>query len=703
MTTIFTKYTYGEKSGRLGLIEHKIDTHAWYAVTNINYDALGRVRFKKVGGLAEVQNYTYNVNGQLIGINLAQLNDTAIINDSMTYWSEICYATGFDSARFDGMITGYKWRSASSKVSAYGYNFDKSKRMISADYNDYSFANRKNQWNHVNRDFSVANLSYDASGNILSMSQRGYDNSMLPATIDSLIYTYDDGNKLTKVVDYGVASPIRDFDNGNTADNTDYGYDADGNLMFDLNKGIDSIVYNHLGLTTKVLNATGESIENTFDGSGKLLRKVVSENGSTVIYRYFGPYVYRNDSLQYVMHGEGRVRWYPDSVEYDFFVKDHLGNVRTVVNSQVTYDTTGYFAGWELISASVEESFFDYIGEIRDLKPLGSPNDLMSGWLDGSDPSKQIGAAIMLHGMAGDQFTVGMYGFYEDTSTANMNTYALPSQMFNSLLGVLTGSVVQGTEGGDNIQIVNNLMTPQNYDLYETLKQQVTDPNYPRAYLNYMVFDELFNLKQEYSQVIQLKGPANTWNKMELPQVFQMPVNGYILVYASNESDMVIALDNSYAVHYKGRLLEEQLYYPHGLVVRGGSSMSIANKYLTQGNQIQEEVGLELFDFNFRNYDQQIGRFTAIDKLADYLNQERITPYHFCGNNPGIYTDPLGLGIKDNNVLPEVTIYPRSPITWDEVAREEFPLPPSFIKFFLVGPQKAGAEVEVEALENMDT
>jgi RHS repeat-associated protein len=69
------------------------------------------------------------------------------------------------------------------------------------------------------------------------------------------------------------------------------------------------------------------------------------------------------------------------------------------------------------------------------------------------------------------------------------------------------------------------------------------------------------------------------------------------------------------------------------------------NKLRFNGNELQDEEfgdgsGLELYDFNARTYDQQIGRFIQIDPMTD--EQEGLSPYHFSYNNPVRFGDPDG-------------------------------------------------------------
>jgi RHS repeat-associated protein len=96
-------------------------------------------------------------------------------------------------------------------------------------------------------------------------------------------------------------------------------------------------------------------------------------------------------------------------------------------------------------------------------------------------------------------------------------------------------------------------------------------------------------------------------------------------------------------------------YYPFGLTMAGISSKaagSLDNKKEYNGNELQNREfsdgsGLEMYDFNARTYDQQIGRFFQIDPMTEEGGQESISPYHFSYNNPIRYNDPSGKAGED--------------------------------------------------------
>ena len=59
-----------------------------------------------------------------------------------------------------------------------------------------------------------------------------------------------------------------------------------------------------------------------------------------------------------------------------------------------------------------------------------------------------------------------------------------------------------------------------------------------------------------------------------------------------------------------------------------------------QSNEFSDNTGLELYDFQARNYDPQIGRFWSGDPKADKLVEW--SPYAYAVNNPILFVDPDG-------------------------------------------------------------
>jgi RHS repeat-associated protein len=62
--------------------------------------------------------------------------------------------------------------------------------------------------------------------------------------------------------------------------------------------------------------------------------------------------------------------------------------------------------------------------------------------------------------------------------------------------------------------------------------------------------------------------------------------------------------------------------------------------YKYNGKELQDELGLNLYDYGARNYDPALGRWMNIDPLAE--NHHENTPYMYANNNPVIFVDPDG-------------------------------------------------------------
>src|SRR5690606_16133113 len=64
-------------------------------------------------------------------------------------------------------------------------------------------------------------------------------------------------------------------------------------------------------------------------------------------------------------------------------------------------------------------------------------------------------------------------------------------------------------------------------------------------------------------------------------------------------------------------------------------------KYKYNGKELQDELGLNVYDFGARNYMPDLGRWANIDPLAE--QSRRWTPYNYAYNNPIYWSDPTGL------------------------------------------------------------
>jgi len=98
-----------------------------------------------------------------------------------------------------------------------------------------------------------------------------------------------------------------------------------------------------------------------------------------------------------------------------------------------------------------------------------------------------------------------------------------------------------------------------------------------------------------------------------------------------------------------GAVLQATDYYAFGLE-HTPKAKENENRYLYNGKELQDEtfaggVRLGWYDYGWRFYDPQIGRWHSVDPLAE--KYRRWSPYNYCVNNPIRFIDPNGMVVDD--------------------------------------------------------
>jgi RHS repeat-associated protein len=507
------------------------------------------------------------------------------------------------------------------------------------------------------------------------MNQRG-PGTTTPVTMDQMSYTYK-GNQLTRVedaqtVNYGDG----DFQNGNSGSD-DYKYDANGNLTSDANKGITAVTYTYFNKPQTITLNGGKTILNSYDASGSKVEEKVTDPGKPTIVRdYVGNYVYENNILKYLLTAEGRSVYDKSTNTFkdEYFVKDHLGNIRSVVDVH-NYPIQQYLATYEIASANLENLFFDNVDGVRDDRPGSTWNgDLKSARLNGGDPERRTGTSLLLKVMAGDKIELNVNNYYDQYNASDDQPVSM-EDMLGSVVGVLTGGQGGSLPGeGHDTKLVTDVFNMPNYGLFDEMVNQNADQSKPKAYLNYLMFNERMELVPEMSGAFQANGNG-TWAQIGTTAPLVVPANGYLAVYLSNRSAMScgtcgdVFFDQLVVRVSYGVLKEESHYYPHGLPMRNMGSTAAGfepNRRKYQSNEYIQDIGLNWMDFQNRQYDPQIGRFLGVDPLAE--ETDMMSPYTAMNNDPVSTVDPLGLqgfntmerqGALDNKINPFAEFYSR--------------------------------------------
>jgi RHS repeat-associated protein len=693
-TVELTKFSY-DHAGRVKTITKKVSSSGTdKAIASYAYDENGNLEQKTVGSSLTDENYDYNIRGWVLGMNRSSFSKGSQPTSLFSY--ELAYDNvtpainpgSYGTAQYNGNISGMMWQSIGDwENRKYNYNYDTANRLIKADFTQFSNAN--NIFNlEAAIDFSIIigdgihpDSAYDLNGNMKHMVQKGFKvtNSIL---VDDMRYTYQTGsNRLARVTDAGTDpnAKMGDFKDGVNLDD-DYNYDVNGNLTADKNKGVSTILYNHLNLPYEVRMTGKGKITYTYDNLGRKLKKVVVDSTAspvkTTTWQYIQNYTYKNDTLESFTHEEGRARY--DSTEitgeatkfnYDYFVKDHLGNVRMVLTDKK--DTTIYWPlSFEGTVGSNDQIMQDKIWEnktgtsininsVRTARPgsFGTAGSNGSYAMLVRKSTGSIGAAKLLKVMAGDRIHTQVDYFYTTTNAnnsgadgigsllANLATSMAASGQVSSVLKGGASSLTSALSGSTNL--INWLSTPNNTSGAN---------NAPKAYLNILFFDEQFKPDNVATIVIPVGYSPNmkgTINKMWANAVAARQ-NGYVYVYFSNESDELVYFDNFVVTHELSSLREENHYYPFGLQMSAISSRALLptfsqnKRMFNDGRELQNKEfsdgsGWEMYETGYRSYDPQIGRFNQIDPIAAAV--ACVSPYAYANNNPVYWNDPSGLQV----------------------------------------------------------
>lgn len=634
-------------------LQQTINDGTPYNLAYYDYDHMGRVVVKQYTMANVLQEY--NIRGWLSQIHARN----PMYTDSTYFRENLYYDDGFASKLYNGNIAGITWNNYgviapdNTKRNAYGYSYDKLGRLTHAEFRNNP--SLPGAWVKDNKDYSASNITYDDRGNILTMSQRGM--KVGPIDIDRLSYQYTPNtNQLKKVTDQ--VNPLATVQTPDFKDNAnlpvEYTYDDNGNLLSDANKAITSITYNHLDKPSVITVQGKGSITYVYDAMGNRLRKTIIDNvaQTTEVWDYMGSFVYKNNVLQYILNEEGRSR--PEVVAggnqsgstkfvYDYFIKDHLGNVRTTLAAEPkSYE---YYAMHEFATANSEQLIFDNIAAVRDDKP-GSINmdDLKAARLNAAEADRRIGTAIMLRVMPGDKFTLATDAYYEADIDGQEHDYSPAEDIVSSLLATLSGGTVGGKPIGetDNKEIIHHLFARP--ETLSGLENILNDAGYtgtePRAGLNYLFFDEQMNL-QPISGSLSLGGLS--------PDVFgNISVAtgpaiepGYLLVYVDNRSiGKDVWFDNVQVLHFDTKVVEENHYYPFGLTTSVNAMGATAQPLKYQSKELEKSFGIEMYDFSARMQDPQLGRTWQPDPMS--VMRTWTSPYSWVQNNPVSRIDPSG-------------------------------------------------------------
>ena len=344
-------YTY-DSAGRLLTSKHILNGKPSVTLADNEYDCIGRLKANKRSGNMNLKtSYSYNVRSWVKSISNPLFSQQLYYNDKRpNETNNVCY---------NGNISGMDWAVSSDNVRrGYDFEYDGLSQLLNAQYLESD--TRSDKFN--------TSYSYDKQGNILSLSRKGLIASGEYALLDDLFLTLD-GNRLKAVNDVATGSAYNngfEFKDGSHSD-MEYFYDANGNLIKDLNKKISVIEYNYLNLPNRIEFEDGSFISYLYDAAGSKLRVVHSIAGNTTTTDYCGNVIYENGIPKTLLTDAGFVSL-SDS-RYHYYLQDHQGNNRVVADQNGNVEEVNHyypFGGTFASTSSVQD--YKYNGKELDRK-----------------------------------------------------------------------------------------------------------------------------------------------------------------------------------------------------------------------------------------------------------------------------------------------------------------------------------------------
>lgn len=357
------QYTY-DLNNVLTKVETSTDNSTFITHADYSYYKTGELKRVNIAQGAQGLDYVYTLGGQLKSINHPSLEAAkdpgGDVNDvfglTLDYYNGDYLRTGRNitssptiGADYNGNIKASRWANkgiagdysgSSANQKGYLYNYDRNNWLTGA-----TFGNTNSATAAINPTSSLAEggLTYDANGNIKTLQRTNETGTI----VDNLTYNYTGSNQLNSVTENAViTSDVNDIENQAPGN---YVYDAIGQLKQNVSENL-YYFYNTQGLVTEIKKGANTLVKFFYNERGQRIKKEsyntlnftlqnttfyeLDLSGNTMVMYNLpsGGNITQNDLPVYGLNRLGIYNRSTTITSYE--IKDHLGNVRAVIEKQ---------------------------------------------------------------------------------------------------------------------------------------------------------------------------------------------------------------------------------------------------------------------------------------------------------------------------------------------------------------------------------
>lgn len=444
------------------------------------------------------------------------------------------------------------------------------------------------------------------------------------------IYTYSKNNFLGTV---NTSKNNLDFAGKILETNTAHQKTAAPNITI-----VDTFTYDHMGRTLtqkqKINSQVQETIvSNEYDNLGQLVSKTV-----------------------------GGVQ----TVKYNYNVRGWLKNINDINNMgtslfafKINYNTPT--AGTSLFNGNISQTFWktahtdtslrNYLYSYDALNRLTEAKDNLDHYTEKPMYDKN-GNILKMFRNGNTILNTANYGIIDNLGYTydSGNRLQRVEDISNNTQGFNNGT--SGTNTDYSYDFNGNILTDANKGItaisynYFNLPVQVTirgsNINYTYDAAGVKQRKVVNGITTDYAGGFQYEN--NTLQFFPQPEGYVRNNSGvyeYIYQYKDHLGNVRLSYNKSL------NIIEENNYYPFGLKQMSNINTvstlgnATAQKYKYNGKELQDELGLNMYDYGARNYDPAIGRWMNTDPLAE--TSRRFSPYTYALNNPVFFIDPDGM------------------------------------------------------------